>query len=63
MILMSTQNGLSCKIMKTFQFTEEQVKMLCDAVGLQISLLSASEIYSLKQEIPAWKTLENYLKS
>lgn len=49
--------------MKTFEFTEEQVKMLCDAVGLQISLLSASEIYSLKQEIPAWKTLLNYLES
>lgn len=49
--------------MKTFEFTEEQIKMLDEVLGLHIALLDASGIDSIKADIPKYQTLLNYINS
>lgn len=53
--------------LKTFELTNEQIKMLVDALELKISIFSECTKkgfpHSIKSEIPKLKTLLNYLKS
>lgn len=48
--------------MKQLEFTEEQIKMLSEAVSLTIAIMDASENYSIREQIPAYKTLLNYIE-
>ena len=59
---MKKLNGLSCKIMKTFEFTEEQISMLKDACLCVVALMiNGNEVD--KKEAIKYRTLLNYIES